>query len=245
MSAKDSYLTGIHQGLGYYAAWMPNQSLSLGQVGRLKAKEFEPLTSLQELKIPFTSNQGKTSFSLDHSVKINLRLIASASADIKIKELQQDNAAKIDLKQAGAFLFQAKNCREDTIANRLDLEQEILGSYMQGVWKPEWVVIDLLVTAECATILISNQEKAEIELRANKKLAQSKAFLAEQSAGFSISASNGDLTKFIAESNITPLLRISRLHKRFWIFGERELRQVKGTNTERDILEEVTPDNAE
>jgi hypothetical protein len=79
MSAKDSYLQGIFQGLGYYAAWMPNQSLSLGQVGRLNDREFEPLTSLQELKLPFVSTPGKTAFALDHSVKTNLRLAASVS----------------------------------------------------------------------------------------------------------------------------------------------------------------------
>ncbi|MGW1800088.1 CHAT domain-containing protein [Streptomyces sp. NPDC001984] len=49
----ERYTKEIYDGLGYFAVWMPNSPVSLGDVGVLRGRRFHRMTSLAELGVAF------------------------------------------------------------------------------------------------------------------------------------------------------------------------------------------------
>ncbi|MBC7772979.1 MAG: hypothetical protein H7210_10825, partial [Pyrinomonadaceae bacterium] len=57
-SPAETYVKGVHRKFDFYAAWPPGQPRALGDVGRLRDGAFELMTTLKNLKIPFTERTG-------------------------------------------------------------------------------------------------------------------------------------------------------------------------------------------
>ena len=76
-----TYLDSMFQRFHFLATWMPNQHLELGDVGTIRKGAFERVTSLDNLRIPFSSVTGPTPMDLEHSSGDSVQVDFHAGAD--------------------------------------------------------------------------------------------------------------------------------------------------------------------
>jgi hypothetical protein len=212
--AYDRYLQGIHAQFNYFAAWLPTERRSLGEIGVLKDGVFQRVTSLENEGFTFKSIDDPSPADFEHSSGISYAIAARAGAEIA-------NAAKgeasIDFSGSGAFAFVAKDCAVRTIDDKYLLGQELALAFKKGTWLADWVLIDTIVTARCATILVAGSQKASLTLSANAPLNAGLPGLADARAGLGVSSASGEITKVLAGHEVTPMFRLSRVNRRYVI----------------------------
>ena len=120
---------------------------------------------------------------------------------------------KISFGSSGQFVFQAANCRHEEIDDMASVARAMLALYRDGQWEDDWVVVDAVLHAGSATIMVSDSKGSELSLTARGTLSQGPLALANAQAGLSVSSQSGQITQFIAAQGLTPLYRISRIKR--------------------------------
>jgi hypothetical protein len=213
-SPAQVYVNGIRKKTEiYYAAWLPDANLTLGDVGTLyKRTLFRRKTNLNDLGIKFgiISNQAQMSFDLQSDKGIELSTKAAGGVNSKTPNIPQAKAGiAVDFSAKGAFVIKAPQTSESTIKDIASLENQVLDLYNKGKWKAEWVVIDTLVTAPNAAILISRSSQGKIELSVDAPLtAGTSVQLGDANLTFNISFSSGDIINMSDAKNITPFFQL-------------------------------------
>ena len=217
MSTYKKYLKGIHAKFGHFAAWLPDEKLRLGDVGLLDKQGFALKTTLHDLKITFTVRSGDEGEGGDLYHSSGATTSVDFAGEAKVAGAPA-GAATVTLGGTGAFLFQALGCTTSLIANMAHVSNELVDAYRDDAFEVGWVVIDRLVTAESATILISGSSSAVVDLSANAPLATMQA-LADASLGVEMARSSGEVTQYVARARLTPMYRASRLNRSFLGLG--------------------------
>jgi hypothetical protein len=197
------YLANVRKQTGYFAAWLPSESLSLGDVGVVRDGRFVRLTSLTAEGIAFESSAETRPRDLDVSHAVTLGPLVTA----------MESLLRVSLEEPGAFLLHARDCRSVVIADRSRLGHDLLEARRRGTWKSEWCVIDELVEAGVATILVGIS-RAHIELRVDPELQLGSSSLAIET-GSSVARSEGSVLMVIGARGCTPLYRMSRIKRSF------------------------------
>jgi hypothetical protein len=198
---------------GHLATWFPDTRVRLGDVGVLQGGRFFQKKTLEDLQIPFKVRAGSQGGDWDHSSGSDVQVQFSAATPEGAAAVPGGHAV-VTFGSTGAFLFQAIDCRTETIENMADVGQEIVSAYRGGVYDREWIVIDRVVRARSATVLVSDSAGAEIELGADVPLAALPS-LADASIGVKAKRWRGEVTRFVATSALTPLFGASKLRGLF------------------------------
>jgi len=209
-AASKMYVKGMFQRFSYLAAWLPNTTLRLGDVGLQRGQDFKRMTTLGDLGISFRVRTGASpvdfTYTSQSGVSVKPKVAAQATAGAMLPSAQA--GISIEFSEDGAFLFHAIGCSVDEIEDKEALGQAVIAAIKAGNWKPEWGVVDTLVRADSATIVVSNSQQAALELSAKAPVAP--ANLASLDAGLSVSSQSGDIVQFIAAKGLAPLFRLSR-----------------------------------
>ena len=213
--AAKIYVKGVHQRFSYLGTWLPNVNLQLGDVGVLDGAEFKQMTTLQRLGIPFAVRPGVNKMDFSHTSQSGVKLQAKVKGEAAVGTTLPLGEAglAIQFSQEGAFVFQATGSLVDEIENKQEVGQAVLKLVQQGRWDPNWGVVDALVKASCATIIVANSASAGLELTA--KTPVQLASLANLDAGLSVSSQSGEVIQVIAQQGLTPLFNVSRVKKPF------------------------------
>jgi hypothetical protein len=237
MDVSRRYVDEIFARYGYFATWLPNTRVELGDVGVRQGRIFKRLTSLADLGIEFGIRRGKdpTDFTHTSSSGVNLKLGAAADASAAGAQLA------VEFDQQGAFVFQAVGCRVDEIDNRLAVGQQVLELHGQGKWDADWCVTDTTVSAASATIIVASSAKASLGLTARTPIQISS--LARVDAGISVSAQAGDVLHFIAAKGLVPMFKVSRVKQSFLakLFGGELTFGGPGDESAEEPFEPVSP----
>lgn len=250
LKPSDLYVQGIYDRFSYFATWLPNTSLVLGDVGIKHGRYFQRVTSLEELKIPFRVRPGTVPIDFTYSSQASIKIQAEASSQIGIgisPSLVQGGLS-IEFAQEGAFLFQAVKCLVSEIEDKAKLGRVLIDCYKNGTWESNWAVIDTLVKADSATILISNSGSAQVELSA--KMALPPGIFADPKAGLAIRSQRGDVTQLLAKKGLTPLFRLSQvknsiftlLKKEKITFGGKSFTGIADLSEAEEVWETLKPD---
>jgi hypothetical protein len=212
-SPGDVYVQGIFDRFSYFASWLPNANITLGDVGTKNGKYFQRLTSLTQLGIPFKVRKGTQPTDFDYAYRstINAQARASGGVSVGTPGSLAEGSMEIEFGQEGAFLFEADHCLIDEIEDKVTLGRTILNLYQNDAWDGNWVVVHSLVTAQNTTIFVANSRNARLELSA--KVPLSLGNLANPSAGLTIRAQSGDVTRFVAEKGLTPMFKLSNIDR--------------------------------
>jgi hypothetical protein len=154
-------------------------------------------------------------------------------------------------------VFQAAGCVQHEFADADAVAKQILRAYARGQWEPDYVVVSKFQRADTATILISNSDRARLELSATADLSVGGDLaLANAGVGLRATAQSGDVTRFVARKGLTPLYRVLRVKRPLLnrLFGIGAPRVVQGAEPDpslrqhiqqlgaQDVLEDVGPD---
>ena len=205
------YVDGIYARFSYLATWLPNSNLKLGDVGVHQGAEFKQMTTLKDLAIPFRVRKGVNSVDFsctsESGVTVKTKVAGEAIAGTALP--LGSVGMSIQFSRQGAFLFHAAQCIADEIDDKAALGQAVISLVKSGRWEPGWAVIDTVVRAGTATIVVSNSGSAGLDLTV--KTPEALANLANLEGGFSVASQSGDILQFIAAKGLAPLFRLSRV----------------------------------
>jgi hypothetical protein len=207
----ERYVKSIRKKFDHFATWFPDEKLRLGDVGEVKDGRFYVKTSLERLKIKFDERLGHGGGDWDHSSGSDVSVDLTGKAEVSVPGAPSA-AATVRFGATGAFIFQAIGCRTSVIENMGDVGNEIVVAYRIGEYQPSWVVIDRLVTAESATILISESSSAQVDFSGDAPMGGIKS-LASASLGIKVAGWKGEVTRYVAEVQLTPMFGASHLHR--------------------------------
>jgi hypothetical protein len=210
-SASKSYVQGIWQRFSYLATWLPNTRLQLGDIGVQEGEEFRRVTSLADLGVTFKVRSGADRVDFTYTSQSGVTIRTNAKGEVGVGTALPGAQAGISIEfgEAGAFLFQAMGCSVDEIEDKAAVGRAAIALFQQGQWQPQWRLVDTLVKADSATIVVSNSQNAALELSA--KVPVTVADLANAEAGLAVNAQRGDVIRFIAARGLSPLFKLSRV----------------------------------
>ena len=219
------YTTEIFDNLKYRPTWLPGMSICLGTVGLIEDGIFRPITSLENLKIPFEEIIDIERDSIDYNSKTGVSITFKAAGELnpKFEAINEASAGVlIEFSRSGAIVLQLRGVANHRISDQSTLYKELMRSIIIGdkdQWQRKWVVITEVIRAESATIMISNSMNSKLELKASGTIAPTS--LVDASANLSIVKENQVSTKIISKSGLTPLYRGVRVKKKYlWLFDE-------------------------
>jgi hypothetical protein len=246
----DVYVKGVYNRFGYFGTWLPNSPITLGDLGLKKGCSFRRISSLKKLKIPFQTRKGTSSRKFHYASHSQLH--AGIGSEVEGAGIAAD--VIIDLECEGAFVFQAENCIQHEIEDKAAVARAVADALGRNEWDLNWSVVDAVVYADSATILIANSNGARVELSAATHLPEIMESLADLRLGLHVRAQPGDVTRFLAERGLTPLFRLSRprvpLLMRLFstakehsvLFGGPGRLPIQGAPSENELWELLSPD---
>lgn len=227
MSLFKKYARTVRKHTNYRATWLPGSRLELGQVGIISDGVFHYRTDLEKLGIAFEvrrDNQPNDTFNFDSNGVRSTSFKAAGETDEAFKSVAAAKAgARVEFSGAHAVVMRTKNARVNTIADIAKLETDLLaavqrtigpdGEAVPPVWQRDWVVITEVVDAEAATIIMSTERDATIEIEASGTIGPDG--LVDVDAGFGHESTQSIGIKEIAKRGMTPLHRAIRVRRQF------------------------------
>jgi hypothetical protein len=247
-NVSDNYVRLLYKRYELFAAWLPNTKVQLGDVGVIEGKYFRRVTTLGSLGVGFKVRVGSMPLAFNDNLTAGLQVHVNAEGGVAAGAAPPlaEGCVSIQFAGEGAFLFHAFNCYTDEVEDKVAVGNALVA--LGERWDADWALVDTLVRAGSATILLSNSRAARLDLRA--KAAADLSNLANPELGLGVASQSGDVTQFLAEKGLTPLFRLSKLGRSWidWLRGKSKTIYFGGPSSakpappEEEILEHAAPD---
>ncbi len=245
------YVRGIKAKLAdYYAAWLPNEVVELGDVGVLtgggwigRGYLFHKETNLKDLGISFaeTPPTGSTSIDLVSGTGVSVSFKAAGDSNDTWPGIPKAQAGvSVEFGLAGAFVLKAADSRLHSIDNLNKVGSDFLKAFNEGKCHSDWVVVVGVVKTEAASIFVSESDASKIELAADATVKTGTVTLGDGKVGFTVKQQSGDMVSFPDAKNVTPLFQLATIKTHIFgpnTFGVRDF----GVKPSPLTLSSVTP----
>lgn len=213
------YVRGVKKKFNnYYAAWLPTERFTLGDVGILKRDLFTRVTNLKALGISFQTDSKPEPSPIDFVSESGVSLAFKAAGETR-SDLPSIPTAEagvgIEFGQEGAFLIKAPESFVSWIKDIATLQEQVRQAYLNGSWHPKWAAIVRLVTAPHATILLSQSSQSKIEFAAEGQVASGPVDLGEAHVNFTVKSQKGDILRIMGAKNVSLLFQLVRIESSF------------------------------
>jgi len=222
------YLKEMHNNVGYFATWLPANTVKLGDFGVVEGGGFRRLGSLSELGIPNSDAREGPPQDMSYSASAKRTTGASAGVGAVVPSVKAE--VSITFTGAGGYVFEAVGVRSLEIGDRLATCERILDAYRRQRWEKEWLLIDSVCKAASATILVSLDSSSEVVLKASGDIPLGPLPLADPKLGLTVSSSSGRIVQLVAKSDLTPLYSCMKI--RIPLFESASVMPVRGTGSE-------------
>lgn len=213
----DDYTREVHGALGYFAAWLPGATITLGDVGLVSGRRFRRETTLTELGVDFAVSSPTPIGDLEYATKGSVEVSSIAAG-----EIPGTAAAKVllNFSASGATFFQAGGCATQTIVDLPALGRVLARKHE---WNRRYVVITEVVTSGPIVVLVSSERGATAELHASATPTES-PLLGAARTGLDVTARRGFAAHLASDRGATPLFQAMFLRKRPYRGGTMEYR---------------------
>lgn len=209
-SSVDSYANSMYDKFKpYYAAWPPNTPLRLGDIGTFQGKLFQYRSNLETMGVRFGINPPSVPIDQTHSSGYKFELNQSISAQAKAAGIKAQ--AKLSFDSSGAFVFEAMNCVQHEIADKLRLAEELTRLFREKLWDKDWAVIESLYEVEKATIIVANNQAGHLEVSANADFPVGNLPLVRTQGALTVTFQSADFSQYIARQGLTPMFGLYRV----------------------------------
>ncbi|HYE63197.1 MAG TPA: hypothetical protein VD997_14475 [Phycisphaerales bacterium] len=214
MSAHDAYARELHDAFGYFATWLPTAPVALGEVGRLRGKQFERLGKLDDYGVKFAVAKANVHAELQHASegKVELKLESGAAAPVGPGT---DGILTVGFKAKHAVFFRAEQCVGTSIDDLSQVGNSIVQLAEAGKWDREYLVVTEILSAERAIILMASESGASFAASVKGSMPIDAVDLVNAAVGAHIQRSSGLSLRIQANGQLTPLFKIGRLRRRF------------------------------
>ena len=228
------YQQEMHGNVGFFANWFPGDPLEIGDVGILEKGRFRPMTTLKELGIDCVTSDGQTKQEMQYTSTQGTSIKTSLGAALTTGTKGE---ISIDFSREGAFVFNASGLITRRLENRMGVAKQILDSYENDIWNKDWVVIESLYIADCATIIVSEDRSSTIVLQASVDVPISSIALSDPKIDLKVASTRGKIIHIVGEQGLHPLYSCFKL-KDSW-FSQPSIQPVRGTSSQDIPLSRV------
>ncbi|MEN6342441.1 MAG: hypothetical protein ABFC89_07755 [Methanospirillum sp.] len=204
----------MHDEFELHAAWLPGTLIRLGDVGTVdESNKFVRRTSLKNLGISFDTLDGNPGMDYQFTSRRGVSVDAKAAGQASIGTLKVADAGfSVRFSREKSTVFFANNVVEKTIDDLDSLTSDIASLYKKEgtTWKDTYVVVTKVICPESATILISRDSDASIDLKAEAQVPHMN--IASIDANFSVQSQAGLHTAIVATDRLTPLFEIAEFN---------------------------------
>jgi hypothetical protein len=135
---------------------------------------------------------------------------AEGSVSDQFRAITTKAGVHLKFSRSGAVVFSATECEVVEIDDLHLLERRLR---QVEEWDVRWVIVTTLILASSATILVSEENGADAELRADAGVEPAGLRLADLSVGFALARSKGMAVKLVAKGQMTPLYQAHRMYQ--------------------------------
>jgi hypothetical protein len=238
MNAAEIYQKEVHKRGGFFGTWLPGDHLRLGDVGKMSDGKFTYLRSLGDLGMEPTLSgwsPGQSASFTSHakiSTEVNTETKASGVGSASLR---------LSLGRDGSFVFEASELRHRRIEQRLKVRDFVVSLYKKGKWSADWLLVDGLHQAACATIVVANGAAAEVILDADTVGPIDVSSLANGAIKFVLRSTSSAIEKVISGKDVHPLFSCLRL-SRSWLGRPVDMEAARGPGDALDdAFERVAP----
>jgi len=198
-----------HMSGGLFGNWLPNNIVEVGDYGIIRNSQFERLGTFVEYGAHFDTKEApgnRSNLEYKDRLEVSVNALADAKAGHGV-------GAKVSLKMAarGSFLYHLSNSAIIRPTNTRLFNEEVsrvlLGDEIE--FPEDGVIITEVQQAAKATIVVSDTKQAALDLQTTFK-PDGQAFLAGAKGGIKATGSRGSVFQFVAQNDMTALLRIVR-----------------------------------
>lgn len=218
-----TYQSEMHGKLGFFANWLPGDPVAVGDVGLLEAGRFRRMSSLKELGIQCRRKGGSerqdVQYTSTQGTEVHTGGGVGAASPVTGK-------VTLEFSRAGAFLFHATGLRMERMDNRSQVAAALLEAHEQGHWDKDWLLIEAVHVADRATIVVSQDKSAGVELVADASGVAAIASLADPRVELRVASTRGTVVHVVGATGLTPLY--SCLRVKAPVFGAAAVRPVRG-----------------
>ncbi len=214
------YAYELYTKFGYRATWLPGTPLKLGDVGVINDHVFTRLAGLNDLGIQWKERSDPSAEDLFYQSTSGITMafkLAGEPVPAGSGLLEAKAGVSITFERQAAVIFAAKGCRVPSIENQIAVGEEIKKLYKAGKWDRQYYVVTEVVNAETFTALVSESGGGKLELIAEGALPQGAVGLADLKANFHVARSQSMHTQTIAQEALTPLFRVRRLARPWYV----------------------------
>lgn len=217
------YQHEMHENLGFFATWLPNDSIEIGDVGILEGGRFRRMTSLQELGITANVGEGRAKSDVQYSSTQGTKIETSTAG-------QAVGLAKaeisVEFSRQGAFLFQASRLQPRELVNRAEVSAKILEAYHRRAWDKAWFLVEAVHAADRATIIVAEDDSAGLVLSAEVQQAIPSISLVDPKLSLQVKSTRGKVMYILAQKGLHPLYSCLRVKDP--LLGAAAVRPVRG-----------------
>jgi hypothetical protein len=209
----ESYSEGIRNKYPRYAAWPPNIKLKVGDIGVLEGELFQYRSTLGAMGVRFTTRgySPKDDRYVYSGYSFTAELAANADAIPGVGTA----SAKLGFASKGSYVFEASGCSEDEIEDKIALANQLKELMERGLWDKNWFVIQSIMRAERATIILAYSNGGELTISAEGGFGE-RLPLAGAKGALAIKAQSGDFIRHVAEEGLTPMFDLLTVKPSFW-----------------------------
>lgn len=231
-SPVKTYQTEMHENLGLYATWLPTDPMEVGDIGFFEGGRFRLVKKLSDFNIvcdtKAQSGASDLQFSSRDGVKVNISSNISASASTGAQ-------INIDFSSNGAFLFHAYGVRLHRLENRHEVAESVLKLYANNQWEKEWMIVEAVHVAQRATVLISEDKSASVQIAASARMAMPSLLLADPAIDLKVTSFRGKVFQMLSAKQPHPLYACLRVKNP--MLGRPKVMPVRGGRDVTPLLE--------
>jgi hypothetical protein len=178
--------------------------------------------NVRDFGINFEEAASPASGNWSHSSEGSIDWSTQAKADAQsIPNIPQGTAGlQVKFNRAHAVVLQIPSGTESTITDIYKLKQQLIASALNNnsadQYPEDFAVVTSVVTADAATVLISEQAGAELTVSASADFKAGLASIADASLEITVKNSRQVKTELVAAKLATPLIQGIKLKRNWW-----------------------------
>lgn len=211
MNPISFYLKSLYKKThGYRPTWLPSTPVQIGDIGILENNVFVKESTLKECGIFFEVLTSESDATIDFSSERGITLTTKFEGQVDPKAInlgKVDAGFIIEFSHDNGFVFRLNGSRTSVISNLGLVKKEVLHRFREERWDKNLVIINELIEAKSATILISGQAGNKVELKAQSNLNVAAMDIADASLNLRLESGRALAATILAQEGITPLYR--------------------------------------
>jgi hypothetical protein len=200
------YALTVRRAFSLWPAWLPDSGIRVGDYGRLESGLFSAIGNLDQLAVKVEVARARAVN--DHFFASKGFKHAATQLDGTLSTAASSTYARLEFNASFGVFVALRGCKEWRVRRSAKLAEQLAHGVRMGCIRRDTVVVNSVIEAKSAIIVISSKKGARLELRT----ALPGPDLLSQLDGEIHIVGESDLAyRAVIQGSCTPLFRLSRL----------------------------------